>query len=871
MHMVKGRKKIILSVAVIAVILAGILVIWGLSSKTVLQGVPRPDRTKRDALGKYKDIAPGSGLEPAAENDVLKLYFDNETGGIAVEDKGSSKMFYSSPQNAMEDAKASDIMKKQLSSPLLLTYFNLNSKTTTVFDSYTNAFLLNQISWAKIEKGIRVNMVLGREEASKLLPEQISAASFEELAAQVEETSGGSAAKRMKAFYLLYRMEEADEEQKAKYPGLNHTDLYSLKSSITDRDKRTLEEYYKKAGYTYEKMEQEYEELGFVSAAESFPCFKASIDYVLENASLEVILNTGELEYDSSQFYLTYLSLLPYFGASGGEEDGYVFLPDGSGTLIDFNNDGRKNTFLTRGKVYGYDAAESNVDRGSIKNEFRYPVFGIKTGNKAIMGVITEGDALAGINCELGNISHSYNTAYADFMLRYNDKFMASNAFEQDPWIVYDKKGYDGIIAMKYYFLTGEDADYTGMAKAYRSHLLEEGSIAKITDQREVPFMLETIGTVKKPVKTLGIPHVANVAITSFEDAGRMMEYFLDQGVSNLKLRYRAWYNGGYYHSAASDMKVERAVGGRKGLKELAARAEELNVELYPDVDFLLHDYNTQFDNFNANRDGVRTLFQKTGYYPQFIAPLLKMGNWYYSVNPQAVLSYYESFTEDYNKIGIDSISLGSAGEVLNSNYKNSNYVNREDSKNITTEMLKRAQDQYSNILVDGGNAYTLGFTDYILNLPTTDSAYLIADRSVPFIQIALNGYIEYSGTAINLSSDWRKELMTCLEYGTAPYFLLCYNDSSLLKESEIYDSYYSVNFDIWKEQAVSIYRTVNEVLSGVRNSSIHNHEKMAEDVYRTVYDNGTGIYVNYSDEIVEIDGLTIAPMGYAVEQIGGR
>ncbi|MDF2540189.1 MAG: hypothetical protein K0S76_3210 [Herbinix sp.] len=265
MHTVTRRKKIILSAIIFAAVLIGVSVIWMLSQRNEFQSVPRVVHEKLDTIGEYKDILVGNGLELAVENDVLKLYFDNETGGVAVEDIESGEMFYSSPQNAMEDSKASDTTKNQVSSPLLLTYFNLKSKTTTIFDSYTNAVLLNQISWAKIENGIRIKMTLGREETSRLLPEQISSASFEELVAKVEETSGKTASKRVKAFYLFYSMAEADEEQLRKYPALAETDIYSLKTSVTDRDKKTLEEYYQEAGYTYEKMGEEYANLGYVS------------------------------------------------------------------------------------------------------------------------------------------------------------------------------------------------------------------------------------------------------------------------------------------------------------------------------------------------------------------------------------------------------------------------------------------------------------------------------------------------------------------------------------------------------------------------------------------------------------------------------
>lgn len=48
------------------------------------------------------------------------------------------------------------------------------------------------------------------------------------------------------------------------------------------------------------------------------------------------------------------IDLLEYFGAAGPEEEGYMFVPDGSGALIMFNN-GKVNAPAYIGYVYGED------------------------------------------------------------------------------------------------------------------------------------------------------------------------------------------------------------------------------------------------------------------------------------------------------------------------------------------------------------------------------------------------------------------------------------------------------------------------------------------------------------------------------------
>jgi hypothetical protein len=241
-------------------------------------------------------------------------------------------------------------------------------------------------------------------------------------------------------------------------------------------------------------------------------------------------------------------------------------------------------------------------------------------------------------------------------------------------------------------------------------------------------------------------------------------------------------------------------------------------------------------------------------------------------VNPNSVLKYFNDFTKSYDKLGIENISLGSTGEVLSSNYKKSDYVNRQTAKGIVVDMLNQANAKYNEIMVDYGNAYTFSNADYILNLPWVDSSYQIAEMNVPFVQIALHGYIQYAAVPINLSNNLERDVLKCIEYGSVPYFLFGYSDSSIFKDAFVFDAVYSINFELWKEKAVEIYFNINNALSEVQNVPITNHEKIADDVFLTTYENGIRIGINYTDKDVEIGGVTVAPMNYALMKgMGGN
>ncbi|AUS95930.1 hypothetical protein CDQ84_07575 [Clostridium thermosuccinogenes] len=797
---------------------------------------------------------PELGLAAGAENEHLVLYFDNTTGGIAVRDKASGKMFYSNPPTAKEDQKTSDETKQQLMSQVELVYNIKGKEGDFSLNSYSQALLLEQVSWGKIENGIRVSMTIGRAEQRLLLPKQIGKTSFEENI--LGKIKSERQKKQMQAFYILNPKEEM--------PGAVE-DVYTLKTSANDRDKRVLEEIVKSTGYTYEMLEQDYEAIGYEPEKAVFPSFSMDIDYILQGNSLTVQLDAGNIVYDEDTFNLVSLSLLKYFGAGETREKGWIFLPDGSGTLIGFNNDGTKKTLLTTGKVYGDDSAVTRFERGSIKQDFRFPVFGIHRGDSTLLAIIDDGDAVADINGMMGGINHSWNTAYANFTIRNKDKFIEENAFEQAPWIIYEKKPYKGNITLKYYFLVGDDADYPGMAKAYRNYLIEKGALKKITAGDNIPFYLETLGSIDMIVRKLGLPISTQVPITTFEQAEGMINRLSQRGVDNIKLRYKAWYNGGYYYTAPSKMKVEKVIGGAGGLSELSKKAQAMGAEVYPDVDFVHVPSSSMFDGFSPRKDSIRNLFQKTAFYAELDPVEQAYMNIMWCITPNRIPEYFNRFSKAYDKLNIRSFSLSTLGKSLYSDFKSNNQINRQEAKDYFVKVLKAASEKYENIISDYGNAYIYPYADHLLNLPEEDSSFLISDKQVPFIQIALHGYIPYAGQALNLANEVRPAMLKAIEYGNGAYFVLNHGEDSILKAAGVYNQQGSMNFSYWEEEAADIYARMNEALRDVQDQAITDHKEVADQVFVTTYENGKSIIVNYSSQKASFKGVTVQPLDFAV------
>ena len=79
--------------------------------------------------------------------------------------------------------------------------------------------------------------------------------------------------------------------------------------------------------------------------------------------------------------------------------------------------------------------------------------------------------------------------------------------------------------------------------------------------------------------------------------------------------------------------------------------------------------------------------------------------------------------------------------------------------------------------------------------------------------------------------------------------------------------SAYSSSYDIWKEKAINGYKEIEKIRSKTKNGIIVDHNRISDSVYRVTYSNGTKIYVNYNNQPISVDNVTIPSVGYTVTE----
>lgn len=656
-------------------------------------------------------------------------------------------------------------------------------------------------------------------------------------------------------------------------------------------DEEDLVKIIKASGYSPDRIIEEHLKYNVTPPEKNLRVFSIAIEYVLDGEELLVRVPSADVEYPKDAYDpkskklvtypLTTINVLPYFGAANSKETGYIFVPDGSGALI-YLNSGKTGIQSYRREVYGRDHATSAVREWSydMESQVYLPIYGIKHSNKAFLAIIESGDTVATLNAEIAGMSDSYNKVYSSFAYIPNAKvYMQSGGaviYMRDLSInMYQVRPIINDIVIRYAFLDEANASYTGMAHYYQQYLAERYNLTR-AHETEIPMLLELIGGIEKIEPVFGISQRVVKPVTTFSQAKTVVDHFTNLGINNLVVRYNGWLKRGLEHVYPTSVKLESKLGTKDELKALAADLEAKNIKLYPNVNFM-HVYRSGlFDGYINNRDAARALDRKTAYLNRYhlATHLRNTGEEIPLVSPSKLPQFMGKFFAEYQAYDIPAVSFDALGRDLYADYRLNvdELVDREQAKDIVVGELRKLKEQNLSLMIAGGNAYTLPYADFVVRMPLYSRNYEMLDQGVPFFQIVLRGYIPYAGEPINLAQRSHTYLLKILETGAVPYYLLSYADSVEVKASQ-FDDLYSINYLDHTEDIMNLYSEVSSVLKEVWNDRIINHESLGVNVYKTTYESGLSVIVNYNSHSVEVMGIEIPAEGYHVlrggEQLG--
>ena len=600
--------------------------------------------------------------------------------------------------------------------------------------------------------------------------------------------------------------------------------------------------------------------------------FEIPLEYRLDGDSLVVSIPTGQIKETGGSLYS--IELLRSMGAAGKEETGYLVVPNGSGSIINFNNGKISATTPAYNQyIYEQDPMASSYTTQENLRAVRLPIFGICRENRSILAEVEDGASVAMITADVAGRKNSYNYAFAKFVLREQDdlKNFGDSALSAT---VTEKELYDINATVRYTFLSEEYTGYAGLANYYREKLIAKGVLTPQEDGGSIPLYYDIISGVKENAHFLGIQHLDTFAMTTYEDAAAMVDDFAAAGITNQVMNLQGWFNEGYYHDAPHDIRLVKDVGSKAELEDLSAKLKKLGGILYADVEFQRVTYADT--GFNWSAEGAR--YYGAGYVASFglVNPTTLRNTsglgyaepQYDLLSPKFLPRYVEKFAKKIKKYDISGLSLRDLGCYLTSDKRRTEVISREQSLDVVLAQLDLLKSTGKKLLINEANAYSFAYAQDIINVPLGDNSYGIVDENIPLYQMVLHGCINYSTDLLNFddSEDMTLTVLRMIETGSAPHYVFTQQPSSRMKNTGM-NRFYATTYDIWKVEAIDIYNRVNAALQYVSGAEITDHE-IAGDVRKITYSNGVAIYINYGDEAGSMDGKTIPAMSYEMEGI---
>ena len=518
------------------------------------------------------------------------------------------------------------------------------------------------------------------------------------------------------------------------------------------------------------------------------------------------------------------------------------------------NSDGELGTFKVR--------AKDGVRRSGRPH---MPFFGFKTPQGAWVAIVKGMPYHFSFTVELKKGEYVLSMAY--------DHNMGGGVYED--------------LAVDFIELVGDDANYAGMAKAYRSYQLARKAVVPLKERAKAQPILDyaaqwpeiRVRNAWKPVpspepeQTIKNEPPVKPVIT-FDRFCQIADEFKRQGIGGAEFCLVGWNVGGHDGRWPQIFPVEPTLGGEEKLKAAIRHVQDLGYQVvahcnHRDAYLIADSWDAEYIR-EKNPDGTLRRGKTTW-----------GGGRMYTICPKRA---YEKFALQQmpmvRAMGfkglhyLDVYSCVGAERCDDPRHP----LNECEATKYVGHILQLGRETFGGIASEGSYDQNAGQLDYVLYVsfarPFEASTYAgLVDRLVPMFQLVYNGIIfsnPYT-TTVNAQIKGRPSELKTVEFGGRPSFyfyanfltpgkgknwmgdidLECGTDEQLVQSVAHIKRGVDAHQKLWKLQYVYM----------------NGHDELAPGVYRTSYANGARVYVNYNKTPVTVDGVTIAAEDWSLAE----
>lgn len=578
--------------------------------------------------------------------------------------------------------------------------------------------------------------------------------------------------------------------------------------------------------------------------------FTIPLDIILNEEGMEASVAVNEIE-NTSGNVIAEIRILPFFGAGGVNDQGYLMLPSGSGGIIAFNN-GRNSSGDVTINVYGEDLTLAGDTYIPTVEYARLPVFGLANQNHSFLAVIEHGDALASIKASVSGGYTDYNNIYPSFSLAGVSSFYLQDFTGQDREFIISSDVSSRLdkISVQYLFLE-DSTSYSDMAKAYRDYLVDYYELKP--DAAANKISVDLYGSVLKDTLIFGFIKESPVALSDYEKVKEFYDLMKENTGQPVTLNLANFLKDALYANRISSDKTVSCLGNRSVL-------ESIEDAIFYSIDPVF--VNSSYSSAYIAKTTMNLTAQKPVY---DLETNLRVTT---DVDNLLAPNYIGQSILDMAKFsGQIRFCVDTVGENLLSDFGKNKY-SKQDSKNIISSALQELRQSADSLMTTGGNFYSALSSTEVTDIPVDSGKSMIINYSIPFYQMVMSEFVSISGTAVNLSANPQYQFLKTLESGSGLHYTFILSEGSMLKDTDLTNLCGS-EFRLWKDTFVQQIKEMDKINRITAGSGIDRHEIVEENVTRTVYQNGAEIIINYNETSVSYGGQKIGSMDYLL--IGGE
>ena len=593
--------------------------------------------------------------------------------------------------------------------------------------------------------------------------------------------------------------------------------------------------------------------------------FMIPVTYTLNDDSVSISIDPKKIQENKNR--IVQISLAPYWcSAENDSNDSYLFIPDGSGALVDVRS--RSNQGYTYAKqVYGTDLSIKEVVSSSQEYDIRMPVFGSKSGNKASFAIVEEGAETAWIKAKVGSTATKYSAVYVSFQLRGYTNHTAElfSSTKVDRTVYYDNMNTDPI-KVTYYPLSGDKANYVGMANIYRDYLCESNGLSK--NENDIAFNVDILGGTMVTESFLGVPYETLYAATNLKEAEVIVKELANITDKTFAVSLKGFGSTGLdIGEIGGGYAINKNLGTKKDLNSLMNICKDSSAELY--MDFDITRYSKSTNGFSTFSDAVSDAAIKRA--TRYLYDMAVRGeiekSLYYLLSPARFVDATKRLVNKTKDFNITGISLATLTNSSYSDYAEKNekiFASKSGFVHETVSSINVVKSSDKKVVSSDANIFAAVLSDAVLNVSVAASKNYIFENEVPFYQIVLKGYVPMTTSSLNLSSDWNRVFLSAVESGIGLNYTVMNNWDNVLINAQHTDMYNSKYADI-KDRIFLEIQELSDYYDSTKGASIISHEILENGVRKTVFSNSVIAYVNYSASAVDSPAGEIAACDYIV------